>query len=229
MMDSFEKPGSAEPQLGTNLNNTTIPEWHSRGYIPHRDKLRLLQFITFRLADSLPQNMLRLLEAELKTFSQEIIEMERRKRIEKWLDSGIGSCALKHPEMAAVTQETFIKFDAEKYRLLEWCIMPNHVHVLIEPYIALGKIVQSWKSYTGRFAMAHNAELGLGVPGESFWMREYWDRYIRNADHLHSVVEYIHNNPVKAGLVDVAENWMWSSAYNPGSAPGSAEPQLSTD
>ena len=60
----------------------------------------------------------------------------------------------------------------------------NHVHFLTDPLIELGVIVQLRKSYTGRWVMQHNAELELGVPGKSLWMREYWDRYIRNEEHL---------------------------------------------
>ena len=105
-----------------------------------------------------------------------------------------------------------MRFDGSRYRLLAWCVMPNHVHVLIEPVETLPKIVQSWKSYTGRWALAHNAELGLGVPGGRFWMRDYWDRYIRDQRHLDAVVAYIHRNPVIAGLCDRPEEWMWSSA-----------------
>ncbi|MCL7455160.1 MAG: hypothetical protein M8467_19160, partial [Anaerolineae bacterium] len=44
------------------------------------------------------------------------------------------------------------------------------------------------------------------------WMREYWDRYIRDERHFEAVVAYIHDNPVKAGLVKNAEDWPWSSA-----------------
>jgi len=51
-----DTPGSAEPQLRKNN------EWRSRGYLPHRDRIGLLQSITFRLADSLPQEKLRELE-----------------------------------------------------------------------------------------------------------------------------------------------------------------------
>ena len=54
-----------------------------------------------------------------------------------------------------------------KYCQIAWCIMPNHVSVLIEALIELGKIIQSWKSFTGRWVMQHNAELELGVPGKS--------------------------------------------------------------
>jgi REP element-mobilizing transposase RayT len=124
----------------------------------------------------------------------------------------MGCCALQHPEVATVMQDTILLFDDDKYKLIAWCIMPNHVHVVIEPYIPLGKIVQSWKSFTGRWALKHNAELGLGVPGKGFWMREYWDRYIRDMDHLKSVIEYIHNNPVKAKLCSDQSQWRWSSA-----------------
>jgi REP element-mobilizing transposase RayT len=110
-------------------------------------------------------------------------------------------------------QETLQKFDGERYRLIAWCIMPNHVHVLIEPLVSLPRIVQSWKSFTGRWALLHNAELGLGVPGHAFWMWDYWDRYIRNEKHLQAVIDYIHENPVAAGLCDSTVEWPWSSAY----------------
>jgi len=258
-------PGSPEPQLGTEeiqagawrsrgkiqAGASQEREWYSRGYLPHRDRISLLQSITFRLADSLPQSKLEQLEEELKDWqenragarrsqeemeisragarrSQEEMEIsragarrsqeekefdvERREKIEHWLDSGLGCCALKHPEMADIVQETLLTFDGEKYRLISWAVMPNHVHVLIEPHISLSRIVQSWKSFTGRWALAHSAKLGLGVPGNALWMREYWDRYIRDGKHLASVIEYIHMNPVKAGLCENAKDWKWSSA-----------------
>lgn len=90
--------------------------------------------------------------------------------------------------------------------------MPNHVHVLMETIAPLSKIVQSWKSFTGRWALERNAELGLGVPGRALWMREYWDRYVRNADHFDNVRAYIERNPVAAGLCQQAGDWPWSSA-----------------
>jgi putative transposase len=90
----------------------------------------------------------------------------------------------------------------------------------METKAALSKIVQSWKSYTGRCAMAKNAELGLGIPGKALWMREYWDRYIRDGDHFDNVRYYIERNPVTAGLCTQPCDWPWSSAT------GNAEPQL---
>jgi putative transposase len=208
-------PGGEEAELGLGDPRVLREDrgWYTRGYLPHFDSTHVMQFITFRLADSLPQSVLRQIEAELAHVPPTDQDRERYRQNERWLDASMGCCALRHPQVAAVMQETLRKFDPERYRLLAWCIMPNHVHVLIHPHVSLAKILQSWKSYTGRWAMARNAELGLGVPGEAFWMHEYWDRYIRDDVHLRRVVAYIHENPVKAGLCAAAEDWPWSSAW----------------
>lgn len=240
-MDDEYIAGNAEPQLRHNANASTAaelglrapglraPEWYSRGYLPHRDRIGLLQAITFRLADSLPQEKLReLRELKERRERSTVAELglrgprgsslgsadtaEERRKIEAWLDAGMGCCALRHPEMAKVFEETLLEFDDQKYKLIAWCIMPNHVHVLIEPMIELKRIVQSWKSFTGRWALTHNAELGLRVPGAAFWMPDYWDRFIRNAEHLRNTIDYIHHNPVRAGLCSTPEHWRWSSA-----------------
>jgi len=199
-----------------NIGTWRSQAWYSRGYLPHFDMLGLIQLVTFRLADSLAQEQLSALREELKSIPEDKQNTKRRKMIEAYLDAGTGCCALKHSQLAALLQETLIKFDGQKYRLIAWCIMPNHVHVLIEPQIPLSKIVQSWKSYTGRWAMKNNDELRLGVPGKNLWMREYWDRYIRDDKHFYDAIEYIHNNPVKAGLCEKPESWLWSSACQAG-------------
>ena len=196
----------AEPGLGAPRG------WYSRGYLPHYNMPGTIQSVTFRLADSLPQSKLREIEEELASLPATKRDAERRKKIEAWLDAGIGCCALRHPALAGLMQETLLKWDEERYRLFAWCVMPNHVHVLMETIAALTKIVQSWKSFTGRRALENNAELGLGVPGGALWMREYWDRYIRDADHFDNVRAYIEKNPVAAGLCKQPSDWPWSSA-----------------
>ena len=113
---------------------------------------------------------------------------------------------------AGAMQETLIRWDGDRYRLLAWCVMPNHVHVLIETKALLAKIVQSWKSFTGRWALQMNAELDLGVPSGALWMREYWDRFIRDETHFAYVLNYIERNPVAAGLCKEPQDWPWSSA-----------------
>lgn len=217
----FRPTGNAEPQLGTQPPSAEpglgVPKepfsgWRSRGYLPHCDAAGLRQAITFRLADSLPRESLAALEERLALAPEDVRTRERRRQLDAWLDAGYGCSALAHPVVAAVMVETLFRFDGVRYRLLAWCVMPNHVHVLIAPSEPLGRIVQSWKSYTGRWILAKNAELGLGVPGPACWMREYWDRFIRDEHHFARCVDYLHQNPVKAGLCRTPLDWPWSSA-----------------
>ncbi len=103
-------------------------------------------------------------------------------------------------------------FDAERYRLLAWCVMPNHVHTLVEMMVGfpLEDVVHSWKSYT-----AHEINRILGRRGR-VWQPEGFDRYIRDEKHFNRVIGYIEDNPVSAGLVRSAEDWPWSSTRFPG-------------
>jgi putative transposase len=194
---------------------------YSRGYLPHVDYPGLLQSITYRLADSLPPDGLEQIQEELRFVKSQSHDVERRRRIEEWLDSGHGSCLLRDARVADCVLDTWLRFAGERYDLIAWVVMPNHVHVLIRIYegVSLSKIVQSWKSYTGRKineglrekpcrAGAQRSQGGRSP----VWQREYWDRFIRNETHFNAAVAYIHHNPVKAGLVKEAERWAWSSA-----------------
>ncbi len=171
--------------------------WHSRGYLPHFDSAETIQFVTFRLADSLPRAVV---EA-LAKLPDNLAETDSR------LDTGYGACWLKEPAVAGLVQEALVHFDGQRYRLLAWCIMPNHVHVVIEPMAghSLGGIVHSWKSFTAKEA---NGLLGRDGP---FWHKDYFDRYIRDEGHLARTIEYIEDNPLKAGLVSSSASWRWSS------------------
>ncbi|WP_006788062.1 REP-associated tyrosine transposase [Thiorhodospira sibirica] len=190
--------------------------WHNRGYLPHYDAHKKFQFITFRLADSLPQEIFKRIDDEVKKSPPSLQKINKSKAIERYIDRGYGCCALIHPRMAECMENSLRHFDADRYHLIAWCIMPNHIHVLIEQIGRLSLIIQSWKSFTGRFAMENNEKLGLNIPGPSFWMPDYWDRYIRDADHFRDVIHYIHYNPVKAGLCQEPWHWPWSSATLPG-------------
>lgn len=183
-----------------------------RGYLPHIDGGDLLQFVTFRLADSIPLERLKELRAQGAGLVRSEQQAERRRQLETWLDEGMGSCALANASVACIVRETLRRFDGERYALHAWCIMPTHVHVLIRSHESLGRIVQSWKSYTARWVTNRRQELGLEWHGSRFWMRDYWDRYIRSREHYERTLDYIHQNPVKAGLCLRPEDWPWSSA-----------------
>jgi REP element-mobilizing transposase RayT len=134
--------------------------------------------------------------------------LEQAKRVADWLDRGIGCCWLGKPDVAHVVQQALLHFDGDRYRLLAWCVMPNHVHAMIMMMEGhpLDRIVYSWKTFTAR-----ECNRLLGRSG-SFWARDYYDRFIRNEAHLGQAAEYIENNPVKAGLVATPQGWSWSSA-----------------
>ena len=192
--------------------------WYRGGHLPHYDRMHLVQSLTFRLADSLPAAERRNIERELAHFPVSEREHTRRMRIERFLDNGYGCCALRHPRVAKVMEEALLRFDGGRYRMLAWCIMPNHVHALIDQLSPLWKVLLSWKSFTAKRAIVWNEELNLGIPNictgkeNHFWMRDYWDRFIRDENHMRNAVRYIHENPVRAGLCARPEDWPWSSA-----------------
>jgi hypothetical protein len=104
--------------------------WYSRGYLPHFDSPVAIQALTFRLADSLPATVIDGWRNELGTASSKT-EAALRRRISNWEDTGHGSCLLAKPDHAAVVEDALLHFDGERYRLLDWCVMPNHVHVVL--------------------------------------------------------------------------------------------------
>jgi putative DNA methylase len=186
--------------------------WHPRGRLPHFEAGEVPQHITFRLHDSLPRELLARWQDELARLPEDEQALERRKRIEAALDAGHGACWLRDPHIAELVEQSLLHFDGERYALHAWCVMPNHVHVLVTPLHgnSLSSILHGWKSFTAKEA---NRRLGREGP---FWMEEYFDRAIRDENHFRRVVEYIGNNPVKAGLCPEPSAWRWSSAWEGG-------------
>jgi REP element-mobilizing transposase RayT len=159
----------------------------------------VVQSVTFRLADSLPRDM----PARPATEMPDV----RSRRIEASIDKGRGSCILADPACAAIVEGVLKHFDGERYRLLAWVIMPNHVHAVIEQMAGhrLGDVVRSWKIYSARRIAAIRGRSG------TVWAPDYFDRFIRNEDHLGDAIRYVEYNPVKAGLVRNPADWAHSS------------------
>jgi REP element-mobilizing transposase RayT len=171
--------------------------------------------INFRLADSLPQHVLAQWRMDrdqifakakqsgraLTGDESKLLDRLHSERVEKFLDSGIGECWLRRDSIAELVADAIQYFDGERYRLLSWCIMPNHVHGVVQPLpgFDLPDIVHSWKSYT-----AKQANKLLGRTGE-FWQAEYYDHLIRDEEDLRHSVEYAWQNPDAVGLGE----WKW--------------------
>jgi REP element-mobilizing transposase RayT len=190
------------------MNENSPRGWYSRGYLPHFDGGEITQFLTYRLADSLPQKVLRNLQIQLE---QELItDREMLINVEKYLDQGIGACYLQQVEIASIVEENLLRFADVKYKLHAWVIMPNHIHILLRPLegYSLSEIVHSCKSYTST-----QANKVLNRTGK-FWFPEGFDRFIRDYDHFEKAFNYIERNPVKAGLCDNQSDWRFSSAWH---------------
>lgn len=174
--------------------------WRSRGYLPHLDSRDLVQHVVFRLADSLPVHV-----------REELASTPREHRVQvadTALDQGHGRRDLAIREIAELVQRALLRFDGERYAMIAWCVMPNHVHVLVETRLGQGldHVVHSWKSFT-----AHAVNRLVRQTG-AFWAPEYFDRYMRDDTHLAATLAYIEDNPVKAGLCCSASQWPFSSA-----------------
>mgnify|MGYP001563148196 CR=1 FL=1 len=138
---------------------------------------------------------------ELTDHEVKRMETLHSERIESYLDSGAGSCWLRQQDIAHVVRDSLFHFDDERYEIIAWCVMPNHVHVVFRPFEGqvLSEILHSWKSFA-----AKKANQLLGRSGE-FWQAEYYDHLIRDEEDFRHAVSYVLENPEKAGL----KGWPW--------------------
>jgi REP element-mobilizing transposase RayT len=186
----------------------------NRGRLPHWEKEEGLYFITFHLADSLPRSVLakiaerhhilataRQKNANLLPEQKALLAAYSRTRMEEYFDRGAGSCPFLDMRIADAMAAALRFREGTHYRLLAWCVMPNHVHVVARlfPGRELARVVKAWKNFS-----AKAANQALGRRGR-FWQREYYDRMIRNENELDRAIRYVLENPAKAGL----ENWSW--------------------
>ena len=205
---------------------------HTRGYLPHVKREGAAYFVTFRLADSLPKEVLlkfqgeraerlRHLAAQEEAAKKsgpvvkaeaddEAIERDHRRKVERFLDTGCGGCWLRRPEIAEVAAGALRFFDGQRYHLEAWVVMPNHVHVVFWPVPdhTLSAVVQSWKRF-----IAREANTLLGRTGEPFWQPESFDHWIRDEREHARCCGYTVKNPVTARLCRAPEDWRWSSAW----------------
>jgi ATP-dependent DNA helicase DinG len=184
-------------------------------YLPHLTATDGIYAVNFRLSDSMPQPVLRQWQEEREILrnqqqpedeDSEVTQIEEllNNLLDRYLDRGYGSCDLKNDAVASCVAETLKKFDREKYNLLAWCIMPNHVHLVLQPLEAhsLSEIMHAIKSWT-----AMEANRLLGRSGE-FWRTEYYDHLVRDERDLIAQIDYVRANPERAGLA----NWKWADA-----------------
>jgi putative transposase len=173
-----------------------------RRRLPHVYETDRPVFLTWRLHESLPVN---------RTFPMQALNSGRAfAAMDRLLDEArCGPLYLREPAIADMVVEA-IRYNAEKlehYRLHAFVVMPNHVHMLATPAVALPILTKSLKGITAKRANAM-----LALTGTPFWQDETFDRLVRDRREFEKVARYIEENPVRAGLVGEASEYRWSSA-----------------
>ncbi len=198
---------------------------HYRRYLPHILPPDERLFITFRLANSLPKDIILKLKTEKdaavelirKTVTEEATRKVELYKIQKRyfakFDSYLHQCLngvqyLGIEAIAEVLSEALHYRDTKYYQLHAFCIMPNHVHVLLTTTIhqeGFFRVLQSLKRHTAR----KSNEL-LDLTGNAFWGEESYDHVVRDDEEFVRIIDYIVQNPVKAGLTGKWEDWKYT-------------------
>jgi REP element-mobilizing transposase RayT len=148
----------------------------------------MYNFITFRTYKSVDEYIKKLNSLDMDTKLKQY-------KIDIYLDCSNNGCYLYNKQIT-ILKNVLYEHNNIDYELVAFAIMPNHVHLLLQPFKKLSEIMRHIK---GKTAKKINESLNLNG---KFWAREYYDKVIRNDKQFNITVEYILNNPTKANLKD---------------------------
>ncbi|MDQ3546574.1 MAG: AAA family ATPase, partial [Verrucomicrobiota bacterium] len=186
-----------------DFDENEVSKLRTGGQLPHWRQDGATYFVTLRTADSIPKERVEQWLAEraswLKAHPEPWDHATQKEyyrlfpdRWEKWLDESDGEALLARPDLREIVEDILRHDDGKKYRLHEFVVMPNHVHVLFTPLAEhdLSDILQEWKSVSG-----HRINQTLDRHG-SFWQKESFDLIVRNAEYGEKFARYIQRNPL---------------------------------
>jgi type I restriction enzyme R subunit/putative DNA methylase len=221
--------GATPPELAAGTAalhrkpDALVSGFHFRGTLPHLKKEGGTYFVSFRLAGTLPKEVLIRFKQERDAIIEQAMAAKRpltwheqetlfrwySGRVDKYLDAGHGVCHLCRPDLADLVAGAISFFDGQRYELRAWVVMPNHAHGVVWPMPGhtLSDITHSWKSFT-----SHKINERLLPKVVPFWQRESYEHLIRDDEDLHRCCHYTLMNPVSAGLCARPQDWRWSSA-----------------
>ena len=179
--------------------------------LPHWRQEGATYFVTFRLADALPQVKLDELKLIKEKWEREIESKQTREekkaaweayartafeKSERWLDRGYGRCLLQSETVQRLAGKVLTFFDGTKYELGSYVVMPNHIHLIVRPFAGneLEQILQSRKRKLSREINELSRRRG------QLWQEESHDRIVRDSEHLWRCIQYVGKNPKKARL-----------------------------
>jgi putative transposase len=139
-------------------------------------------------------------------------------RLDYWLDNWPARRVLAEAPLAKIVVGSFFHFAGERYDLLAFVVMPSHLHWLFRPLpewvetlpdderTPRERVTYSLNRYTATRCNRHLRTKG------AFWQTESYDHWVRDVDEMERIIRYIEENPVKAKLVEQADQWPYSSA-----------------
>ena len=180
-----------------------------RRRLPHLYQGDQPVFLTWRLHGSLPAG---------RCFPPvDVTSGEAFAALDRILDEArTGPLHLRRQALADMVVEA-IHYNAAvlgRYALDAFVVMPNHVHLLIGPHVPLPRLTKALKGFT-----AKRANEMLSLTGNPFWQAESYDHLVRDRAEWERIGAYIERNPVRAGLVQRADEYRWSSAGWPTGRP----------
>jgi putative transposase len=205
-----------------------------RRHLPHWQPPGATIFFTWRLCGSLPREAWERLCAERERLERQPLrhgetERERAIRHDKIIfarfDDVLGQVThgprwLEEPRIAQLMTDALFFHNGQRYDLIAFVVMPNHVHAVLRPmeielasggetqFVPISKITQGLKGYVAR-----EANRRLDRTGQTFWQDESYDHWARDEAELARIVRYTESDPVRCGLVAHPEDWRWSSAW----------------
>jgi len=208
------------------MKNLDYREFYRRS-LPHIQPRGATFLVNFRLAGSLPLEIMEQLRTDAERLEKKCLtissseekltmrDKEQRKLFAKWDDAlhknQTGPFWLKDERVAQIVTDSILYHNGKWFDVLAYCIMPNHVHLVLTPYessdttdYSLTKIMHNIKRNS-----ANHANKILGRTG-AFWQHESYDRFARNEKELERIIKYVLYNPVKAKLVKEQTDWKWS-------------------
>jgi len=198
-----------DSQAGVLIEHRLRPHWSQAGAVV---------FVTLRTRDSIPQEVIQRWECEKNDWmlrrgyttsgdwSQVLPVLDEKERREfhkhfnrcreDALDTCRGRCLLRHPELATIVADSLMHFDGRRYRMGDFVVMPNHVHLLaaFPTAEAMQTQLDSWTHYTAFRIQQHIGEKGR------FWQQEPFDHLVRSLEQYEYLRDYIAGNPKKAKL-----------------------------
>jgi type I restriction enzyme R subunit len=189
--------------------------------LPHWLQPGTVAFITWRTLDSMPAAIVKQwfadrdrwlrvhgIDPASPNWREKLYELDRRlvgafleafwNRWQDALDDCHGACVLRTPELAEIVAKSLHHFDGDRYLMLDFVVMPNHVHLLaaFRDEDSMLNQCESWKHYTATHINRRLRQHGR------FWQQDGFDHLVRNEDQFAHLRRYIAENSQKARLRD---------------------------